>query len=414
MLGVKEKKASYILMISCCVIFLISVGLKSVYSSALVSIQSEFGVTKTETRIGSLIYYVMYGLAQILMVVFIKKINVGKIFLVSVISGAVCYALMLLTDQMWKIWVILGVCGVLDAPLWPGCIYFIGRYLKNEYLTKANSFMSISTPLGFALSFGVVSLFIALNAWRFSYLFLSSLMLLAAFLFWYSERQSKSCLSVIEPVKNNNISTNSKKINRFYFFVVLYVSIFIAVLGGATYSMNQIMPEIIHDVFEQPKAISTLFTTLLPAINAIANVIMFKIVSKGFNYLKIAMILAVAALIGSVSLFFLYSSNLAVLLIFAVIFTCALSATTQIFCGLFPLKVREKYNSASSSALTNGLLATSAGFTPFLSAMLLDLGGGNAYGNVFILIMGITAFYLVMVSILFFTRKKNSLLSEEK
>ncbi len=414
MLGVKEKRASYLLMISCCIIFLVNVGLKSVYSSALVSIQSEFSATKTQTRIGSLVYYLAYGITQILMVIFIKKLNIGKIFAVASISTAICYTIMLFTNEMWQFWVVLGLCGVLDAPLWSGCIYFVGKYLKNEYLTKANSFLSVSTPLGFALSFGVVSLFIALDAWRFAYLFLSIIMLCACGLFLYSEKYSEKHLNPIEKAEVENSSADglSRNTKRFYFLVVLYVAVCVAILGGATYSMNQIMPEMMFSIYNFPKATSTLVTTLLPVINAIVNILLFKLVDKGVYYLKISFVISILCFISAIALYFLFDMHWAVLLVLAIIFTCTLSASTQFFCGVFPLQIRSKYNSASSSALTNGLLATMAGVTPFLCAMLLDLGDGKAFGNVFLLIIGIAFITLVMVSVLYLTRKRNSLLND--
>ncbi len=416
MLSVKQKRASVLLMISCCVIFLSSVGLKSVYSSALVAIRSEFNLdTVTPTRIGSLIYYIAYGLAQILMVIFIKKINVGKILLYASVGTALVYSTILFTNAMWQMWIILGICGILDAPLWSGCIYFISKYLKKQYLTKANSFMSISTPLGFALAFGVVSMFIALNAWKFSYLFLTFIMLLACVVFYFSERKAKSCLEVIEKQSQNNSGEQlSNKTKRFYFLVVLYLAICVAIVGGATYSINQIMPELIKNVYGYPDAISTLVTTLLPVFNAIVNVILFKLIANGVYYLKILLFVSVACLISAVALLFIFELHIIVLLIVAVVFSCTLSAITIFICGVLPLQIRDKYNSASSSALTNGLLALSAGVMPFLSAMLMDLGGGMAFKNVFILNICIATVGLIMISLLYFTRNKNSLLADDK
>ncbi len=412
-LSKKESRASYLLAISCCAIFLLSTGIKNVYASALIPIKAEFGLTDAQATIGNLLYYCVYGAAQIILALFFKKFNIKRIFLPAVILTSICYSLMTIANAPWKLWVILGVCGILDAPLWAGCIHFVGKFLRGKYIAKANAVLSLATPLGLALGYVAVATFVKTGPWKLSFLVLAVLMFASAVLFKYSEITANKILTPIEKKATQAVEQTTPSKKRFYLLVVIYVALFVGLLNGARYTMNQFVPVMIFDVYKWPDSLSIITAVILPIVNAVANVITSKMFEKGVYYLKLALIVAAISASSSIALLFLFDAGAVWFVIISVVFTCWMSVVSQIFIGFFPLVIGKKFSAGAAGAMSNGFSAVCSGVMPFISALLIGSDKNNLlWDNACLLMIAISTLVVVMITVLVITRRKNALLNE--
>ncbi len=414
----KVKRTSWLLIASCAFVFMMSIAIKWVYNSSLISIRAEYGLTYSQTRIGSAIYYVSYAVFQVLLAIFIKKINIKKVFFISIILSSVTYTLLAFVGNLWVLWSVMAINGALQAPHWSGCIYFIAKYMRKEYVGKANAFLAITNPLGTALSAGVVALFVYFNAWKLSFVVFGVGMILSAFLFKYAELQAEKHLGAVEVKRRPTAGANagvsySKKEKRSFLLIVLYVAFCSMIATGVGNAVKSSLSDLLFDVHNLNESLSILITIFLPLLAAAFKIFAFKLCDRqNGDVAKVNLWLACGGVLFVGGLSLTFANSLVACIILPVFAYSVILSIASIFGSYFSLRMRDKFNPGATSAITNAFGSVGTGCMPYLSALFLDIGGLKGYRLNFLFLFALMVTVTGLIFILHLTKKKNPLMKD--
>ena len=113
----------------CFIFYLLSFAIKLVYTCQLPAIIDDFKTTKAQASLGLTIYYFVYAFAQIVLGIFILKINMRNFLLITSLMSAISFSMIGLTDNLTVVWVILGLNGILQAGCVGGISFIFAKYL---------------------------------------------------------------------------------------------------------------------------------------------------------------------------------------------------------------------------------------------------------------------------------------------
>ena len=130
------------LLIACYMFYLLSFAIKLVYTCQLQAIIDDFKTTKTQASLGLTIYYFVYAIAQVVLGIFILKINMRNFLLITSLMSAISFSMIGLTDNLTVVWVIFGLNGILQSGSVGGIMYIFAKYLPNETLSYANKVLA--------------------------------------------------------------------------------------------------------------------------------------------------------------------------------------------------------------------------------------------------------------------------------
>ncbi len=410
----RNGKLSYLLIVSLCLIFTFSIGIKAVYNTALIQIREEYNITNFQTQIGSFIYYGVYAVSQVLLACFIKKLNIKKLFFFSIIASSISYSLMIFADEPWKLWLLLAINGVLQAPHWSGCIYFISRLLKGKYMEKATSSMAIANPLGAAIASGVVAFFIFLNQWRISFVLLAVLMIATAFMFKYAEGELEKVVDEREPEgaqdcpkeQRERVLTSRQKRDVWITVCIMFL-ITVLTSGGYTIA-KQTLSIYLFDMHGVNKSLSVLLSLFLPVVAMLFKLVLLKIYYKHKNYLFLSFVTEIVVVLCTLLLLFTYQDMLIMgLILYTVLYSLMLSGATMLGGSVFGLDIRDKMNAGTSAAILNAGGSIGCATLPLVGGAILDIGGALGWNILFISLAGVVGVVVLILAALLLTKKKN-------
>ena len=126
-------------------------------------------------------YFYTYAIMQVLLIFFVKKINV-KWFLASTIAGsAILTILVAFTNTVEQQWCVYVVNGLLQAGIWGCSLKVLGKYLPSDMLPKGNAIMSTGPAIAGVLSYGTAALFG--ENWKLPFIVLGIALIVAVILF---------------------------------------------------------------------------------------------------------------------------------------------------------------------------------------------------------------------------------------
>ncbi len=416
-----EKKSEIwfhnLLMISLCLAFTFSMGIKTVYNSALVQIRESYSISNLETQIGSFLYYGVFTVAQILFGLFIKKLNMKQVFFWSIVASGICYCCMIFADKAWKLWLLMAINGFLQAPHFSGCIYFVSKFLRGRYRKQATSAISLANPLGTTLATGAVALFTYIDYWKLSFVLLAILMMTSAVMFYYAEghlEEAEKEEEIKESIqKNASPLPKGQKAALIGTLVALGV---VHLLFGGIYTVAKgALSVFLFDWHRVNESLSVLLTICLPILALGVKLFLLYVYFRRKNYLLIAFIADCIALTGTLVLYFVYANSVWVsLLLFAEVYSFTLGAATMLGGSVLSLDISTKIDAGASTALLNAGTSVGCAVFPLISGSILDIGGALSWELLF-LFMGIGLFVATaIVLILMTTKRKNTTFNRER
>jgi sugar phosphate permease len=401
----KNKKYYTHLIVSAYLLYIISIAIKLCYSAQLVVIGSDFGVSKTELSIGLTIYYVVYAIAQIIFSVFVKKIDLRLFIAITVASSGLSYGAIFFTNQLWQVWLILGINGIFQVAIWGGIMSIFGKYLPDYMVSHATQIMSTGMAVGTGLAYGFSALFTAVLTWRYTFIFFAVITFATIVYFFWAEKGAEKNIDAVElkPLVKTKNPTNNKKTTSLGILLLAFVSLLAFVISVIYYSLLNWVPNLLKEVHSVPESYSILISLLLPVSIFFGPFLGNAMCEKDFNYFKVGLKLSIIIAIFAVAMIFtydlnVYGANSVVSLIVAIVGCLIVLFFTRAYMNVLmayiPLRIRNMIETGKSSLITNACACVSAATAPFVTALIMDNFGWQA---LFIFIALICAILIVLL-----------------
>lgn len=387
------KKYFLLLVISSYLLYMLSTAIKMVYSAEIVEIAPYYGVDKSSVSLGLTIFYAAYAVAQLFISVLMKKFDMRKFIVGSSVFSSLSFGGIFFMSDLWQIWIILGLNGMLQAGIWGGTMYFFGRYLPDDMLSRSSAVMSTAYAVGNAMAIGSSALFVEILNWKYTFLVTAVLFFLSAILFGAVIRKLEKNVKPKEQKVTEAISV--KEISKSKLNVcVAYYCLLGFVISCAYFTVSNWFPNLLKEVYNLPSSYSILLSLLIPVGMLFGPFITNGIAEKTR---KPALEGVVFTGITSAIFFictFVYAVNIVLISALTLLSMLLVRGYCNLVYSYVPLKARGIMESGKFSLLINSFASISSAIMPYLSGLVLDNSGWEVY---YYLCTGLSLFSLVIL-----------------
>ena len=181
-------KVGKMFMLTCSLFYILSVAAKGIFAAEIHYIRDFWKLTEMQVELANTLYFITYGLVQIILFIFMEKINIIKYAFITVPISAIVSIAMGLATGIEGVWVLFALVGVFQAGMWCSCNYLVTKYVPRKLLPSANKLLASGYAIGTAVSFVVSSFFLGLNMWRLPYFILGGLLLVCTVVLFYQTK----------------------------------------------------------------------------------------------------------------------------------------------------------------------------------------------------------------------------------
>ncbi len=394
----KRLKVGKIFILTCSLFYILSVAAKGIFAAEVRYIIEIWNLTQAQVQLANTFYFITYGVVQIILFIFMEKINIVKYAFVTIPISAVVSIAMGLVSGIKGIWVLFALVGVFQAGMWCACNYLVTKYVPRKLLTSANKLLASSYAIGTAVSFVVSAFFVGLDLWRVPYFILGGLLLVCtAVLFFqtkliarYSVINKKLDLRqmMLENKENNSsdlkpltmiekpiFSLSSKKRRVIFYSAILVVSF---LLNGLYYGVMSFVTSVLVDIYALPQDASIYISTIIPVIIILGPLITINSCEKHKDFIKVAVKYLFIILPIPILIMFFYKVNIILYLVLIVLYLILANGIRVILNNVVGFKMKDYINVAAFVALINAFASISASIWPLIIAYIKDNGTWGA------------------------------------
>ena len=404
----KNKKHYLNLLISAYLLYVVSIAIKLCYSAQMVEIGPHFGVEKSTLSIGLTIYYIVYAVAQLLLTLFVKKLNLKKFIGITVLLSGVSFSLMMFVGEIWQVWLILGLNGIFQVAIWGGCMSIFGKYFPDYLMQTVSNVMSTGMAMGTFLSYGISALFVSILSWQWTFLFFGLLTILTVVYFYISEKRIEKNVGEIKVNTNHNHFTSSNKSQNkglFIFLLMFFIGVFSFIVTIVYYALTNWVPNFLKEIHDVPSSYSILITLLLPVGIFFGPFVSNYFCKRFTNYFAVLIPFLVGSVIVMLLMIFLYDYSLILGIVMPVLILFLIRAVMNVLLAFLPLKMRDVIETGKSSLILNALACISAAIIPFITALVMESFGWQAF-FIFITIIGGISLILSIIGAVWVHKRK--------
>ena len=140
---IKNKKSYNFLIFACAFVWVIMMGSKNIYTAEYIEIGNLFNVDKPQASLAMTFYFITYSVVQVLLFFYMGKVNIKWYMLISIALSGVVTVIVALATELWQLWWILAINGILQAGTWGMCTAVLDKYLPITMKASANMIMNI-------------------------------------------------------------------------------------------------------------------------------------------------------------------------------------------------------------------------------------------------------------------------------
>ena len=409
----KRNRAYWFLIISSFLLYVIMTGAKNVYTAEMSLVGKFFGVDKATVSSTMQYYFYTYAGMQLLLVPFMKKLNIKWYLVITISISAVITIVVGLTTQLWQITILYTVNGAFQAGIWGCLVKHFANYLPQRLLPKANKILTIGIAVASALSYLCAAVFA--SNWKLPFFILGGILVVCIVLFFLSTNYVKKFPKEAEPThhvvhsdgteedvldeaENDFIHLTTKK-RRIVFYAI---SLVVSLVCTALYFMGQNwMPNMLQEVFGLPDNVSLYITVLAPICITIGPVLTVNSCEKHKNFVAVGIVYFGISCLFALLLFLFYDKNLIVTIILLLCFLITSNGARMISLSTVSMRLRTSIEPGTYTTFVNAAASVTAGLGPFIFGSIIDASGwGTAYltlliANVALVLILIGTFFLI-------------------
>ena len=402
----KYKNAYKLLFIACYLFHFSTVAIRLSYSTLLVEIVGDFSQSKANVGLGLTFYYFIYALAQIVLSIFITKINVKKFITATTVLSAVTFSLTLISSELWQMFLILGLNGIFQCASWGGLMFIISKYFPEETISYCNAHLISCFAIANAVAYGVSAFFVEFLSWRYVFLFWSILLVLSITIFAIMHNRLENLLkngdeipSTAQSLKDDKsiIVPSDLKFDKVKLIVVLSLGALLFHL--VNYGFTNWIPNLLTEIHSL-KSSHAIFATLgLTLLTVPVTIITYKYLDKTNNVFILGAILSAISVAIFVALTFTYKENISVAIIFSALIKLLITAITTVFSSYIAIKLKNHINGGTTALIFNSISSVGAGIAPFITGAIMDASSFKEYYLFLAITLFIVATTLVILKL---------------
>lgn len=406
-----NKRSYNFLIFACFLVWFIMMGSKNIYTAEYIEIGNVFGVDKPQASLAMTFYFITYSALQILLFFIMGKINVKWYMIITVFLSGIATIFVALATNLWQLWWILAINGILQGGIWGMCTSVLDKYLPNKMKATANMVMNIGTALAGIISYGSASLFVSFKRFDSPFTFFGIILSISAILFFIAvsncaklkeENSSTQDLPQTATIKpSQNLPFTLKTSNKKILFVVLtfILSFFIHFVFYGT--LNWI-PSMLTENFNMDESIAILISVIAPIATVVGPVFSIRHCEKFPNFVVVGFVYLSLACLFSFLMIFLFSVNVVLSLIIVCIYLIIMQGTITIVFSVISYKLSEYINAGAHSGLMNAAGGISAGIAPPIVGAIIECNNGwqLSYITIFTVTLIVTISIVLLLSLL--------------
>lgn len=408
---------AYIL--TCILFYVLSVAAKGVFAAEIGYIRIMWSLSQVQVELANTLYFITYGVVQIILFIFMEKINIIKFAFITVPISAVVSIAMGLATGIKGIWVLFALVGIFQAGMYCTCNYLLTRYLPKKLLPTANKLLAAGYAIGTAVSYVVSALFVGFNLWRVPYFMFGGLILICTVFLVYQTKTISRFSDINrkldykqlekENVENANNKTLSLQTEKPIFSlaskqrkVIFYTTILLVslVLNGLYYGVMSFVTRVLLEVYALPQDASIYVTTIIPIVIILGPLITINACEKHKDFIKQAIMFLIIILPFPILLALFYKTNIILYLGLIVVYLILANGIRVILNNVIAFKMKDYINVASFIAITNAFASIAASVWPLIIAFVKDNGDWGATYWVITLMVVVVLLLCIVIDLL--------------
>ena len=393
----QTKRLHNFLIFACAFLWIMMMGSKNVYTAEIVELQSVFSASKAEVSMAMTWYFITYSSLQVILFFFLDKINIKwYIFITIFLSGVVTILVAFMTN-LWSMYWLLALNGLLQASVWGMCIAVLKKYLPKEKMPFANTVMNVGTAIAGIISYGSASLFVGFNRWDLPFVFLGFILSISGVIFFLAVHLSQK-LPINQLEEENKIANDvdliplTSRLKKGLFFVISFIiSVFI---HSVFYAGMNWMPDLLTEVHAQKNSIGILISVLAPIATILGSIFAIRHCEKYKNFIAVGLIYMLITTVFSALMVFVFNTNMYVAVICLILFLVLAQGEITIVFSVLSLKMGKYVNSGAHSGLMNAAGGYAAGFAPTIAGAIID---GISWQSLYLIMFIICAVLLIII-----------------
>ncbi len=407
----KTDKKIYIWIIaSCFVMYTMSISIKMVYSAELVSIISYFNTTKSVASLGLTVYYLIYAAAQLLLSMKKKKFDMHKFLVYTTVASAISFGAVIFATNIWQVWIILALNGILQSSVWGGIIQCLTKFLPEEWFNRTSIILSLAFALGTAISYGTSALGVAFFDWKFAFVLFAVLLLISLVVFCVVIHLAKRRFGDVDhaaaSTKGVDESALRQPMDRRKVIVmlgfILFVDFFVCSLY---YGTTNWVPSLLKEVHGVPESYSLLITILVPVSMSPGPILANTYAERTGKIYNVCTAFLALCSMCMLTMIFLHGANLVLAIVLSLLSLFFNRGIVNLLSGYMPFKLNRVVPAGKTSLMINAVACIGAAVMPFVTGLIMDHFGWTAY---YICMFAVAA--VMTLVFIFASRNENKLL----
>ncbi len=410
----QSKRRHNFLIFASVLVWVIMMGSKNVYTAEYIEIGRIFNVSKPQASLAMTFYFFTYGFMQILLFFILDKLNIKWYMLISVgLSGVVTVIISIAID-VWQLWWILAINGILQAGIWGMCTTVLNKFLPVSMKATANMFMNVGTAIAGIISYGSASLFVSFKRLDSPFTVLGIILFVSAVIFFIAvkncenlnaKQPAESHSSVVKQLTPTPFTLRSKPSKTAFFIITFALSFLVHCVFYGTINW---IPSLLQENFAMREETAILISVLAPLTTMIGPIIAIRHCERHVNFVSVCFVYFIIASAISLAYVFIFDLNLVLSLITIIVYLIIIQGAVTIVFSVVSYKLCDYINAGAHSGLMNAAGSFSAGIAPTAIGATIQFSGWQfSYLVIFILTFIITIFISAILIYLNKHKKKS-------
>lgn len=380
---IKNKKSYNFLIFACAFVWIIMMGSKNIYTAEYIEIGNLFNVDKPQASLAMTFYFITYSVVQVLLFFYMGKVNIKWYMLISIALSGVVTVIVALATELWQLWWILAINGILQAGTWGMCTAVLDKYLPITMKASANMIMNICTAVSGIISYGSASLFVSFKTLASPFTFFGIILSISSVIFFIAVHNCSKLNNnkqTTAEVSNETVTIREQKQSLPFTLktgkrrIIFYVTSFIlsVVAHFVFYGALNWIPSMLEENFKLKTEIATIISVLAPLATTIGPIIAIYHCEKHSNFIYVGLSYSLIASIFALIMVFVYNVNIVLSLSILILYLIVLQGLVTIIFSVISYKLSQYINAGAHSGLMNAAGGISAGFAPPIFGAIIE------------------------------------------